>query len=51
MLALSGKTILQLRKRLGEDWPDLALYFEIPQERCKGFMPRAIALKFSCLAP
>jgi formylglycine-generating enzyme required for sulfatase activity len=39
MQALAGKTILQLRKRLGEDWPDLALYFDIPRERCKGFAP------------
>lgn len=39
MLALSGKAILQLRKRLGEDWPDLALYFDISRERCKGFTP------------
>ena len=39
MLALAGKTILQLRKRLGEDWPDLALYFDISRERCKGFAP------------
>jgi len=39
MLALAGKTILQLRKRLGEDWPNLALYFDIPRERCKGFAP------------
>ena len=39
MLALAGKTILQLRRRLGEDWPDLALYFDISRERCKGFAP------------
>ena len=39
MQDLAGKTILQLRKRLGEDWPDLALYFDIPRERCKGFAP------------
>lgn len=39
MVDLAGKTILQLRKRLGEDWPDLALYFDISRERCKGFAP------------
>jgi hypothetical protein len=37
MADVSGKTILQLRKRLGEDWADLALFFDIPRERCKGF--------------
>ncbi len=37
MLVLSGKTILHLRKRLGEDWADLVLYFDIPRERCKDF--------------
>ncbi len=39
MQALAGKSILHLRKRLGEDWPDLALYFDISRERCKGFAP------------
>ncbi|MCP5426446.1 MAG: SUMF1/EgtB/PvdO family nonheme iron enzyme [Gammaproteobacteria bacterium] len=38
-MELSGKTILQLRKRLGDDWEDLAVYFDIPRERRKAFRP------------
>ena len=37
MLVLSGDTKIQLRKRLGEDWDDLALCLNIPPDRCKRF--------------
>ncbi|MCB1776935.1 MAG: SUMF1/EgtB/PvdO family nonheme iron enzyme [Candidatus Competibacteraceae bacterium] len=39
MMDLSGEIIRQLCRRLGEDWPNLARYFDISRERCKGFTP------------
>lgn len=35
--SLSGKNKIQLRKRLGEDWDDLATHFEIPMDRRRRF--------------
>jgi formylglycine-generating enzyme required for sulfatase activity len=37
MAVLSGKTRIQLGRRLGEDWEDLAVYFAIPRNRCERF--------------
>ena len=36
---LSGPLSVQLCRRLGEDWRDLATYFDIPPYRRRGFTP------------